>query len=171
MELFPGTIKRNIARMTEPDDAKVIAAAQLAGVHEMILRLPLGYDTEIADALRNLSGGQRQRIAIARAFYGMPRLVVLDEPNSNLDGEGETALIRALQRAREHGVTAIVIAHRARILMSVDRLMVLRDGRVDMLGARDEVLARVLPQPASAPASSTPASGARRANAVQEASP
>ncbi len=171
VELFPGTIKRNIARMTEPDDAKVIAAAQLAGVHEMILRLPLGYDTEIADALRNLSGGQRQRIAIARAFYGMPRLVVLDEPNSNLDGEGETALIRALQRAREHGVTAIVIAHRARILMSVDRLMVLRDGRVDMLGARDEVLARVLPQPASTPASSPPASGAHRANAVQEASP
>ncbi|MGE5514529.1 MAG: type I secretion system permease/ATPase [Bacteroidota bacterium] len=154
IELFPGTIKRNIARMAEPDDSKVIEAARLAGVHDMILRLPLGYDTEIADALRNLSGGQRQRIAIARAFYGEPRLLVLDEPNSNLDSEGETSLIRALAQARERGVTTIVIAHRARILMSVDRLLVLRDGRIDMLGARDEVLARVLPQPA---AKSTPA--------------
>jgi len=145
IELFPGTIKRNIARMAEPDDEKVIAAAQLAGVHEMVLRLPLGYDTEIADALRNLSGGQRQRIAIARAFYGEPRLLVLDEPNSNLDSEGENALIRALMRARERGVTTIVIAHRARVLMTVDRLLLLRDGRMDMLGARDEVMARVLP--------------------------
>lgn len=158
IELFPGSIKRNIARMGEPDDAKVIEAARLAGVHEMILRLPLGYDTEIADALRNLSGGQRQRIAIARAFYGQPRLLVLDEPNSNLDADGETALIRAMQRARECGVTTIVIAHRARILMSVDRLMVLREGRVDMIGARDEVLARVLPQPANnTPRPATPA--------------
>lgn len=146
IELFPGSIKRNIARMAEPNDGKVIEAAQLAGVHEMILRLPLGYDTEIADALRNLSGGQRQRIGIARAFYGEPRLLVLDEPNSNLDAEGENALIRALLRARERGVTTIVIAHRARVLMSVDRLMLLREGRMDMLGARDEVMARVLPQ-------------------------
>jgi PrtD family type I secretion system ABC transporter len=149
IELFPGTIKRNIARMTEPDDAKVIEAARLAGVHEMILRLPLGYDTEIADALRNLSGGQRQRIAIARAFYGEPRLLVLDEPNSNLDAEGENALIRALLLARERGVTTIIIAHRARVLTSVDRLMLLTEGRVAMLGARDEVMARVLPQPAA----------------------
>ncbi|MBX9633573.1 MAG: ATP-binding cassette domain-containing protein, partial [Magnetospirillum sp.] len=149
IELFPGTIKRNIARMAEPDDGKVIEAAQLAGVHEMILRLPLGYDTEIADALRNLSGGQRQRIAIARAFYGEPRLLVLDEPNSNLDSEGENALIRALIRARERNVTTIVIAHRARVLMTVDRLMLLREGRMEMLGARDEVMARVLPPPQS----------------------
>ena len=145
IELFPGTIKRNIARMAVPDDGRVIEAAQLAGVHEMILRLPLGYDTEIADALRNLSGGQRQRIAIARAFYGEPRLLVLDEPNSNLDSEGENALIRALIRARERGITTIVIAHRARVLMTVDRLLLLRDGRMDMLGAREEVMARVLP--------------------------
>ena len=147
IQLFPGTIKRNIARMTEPDDCQVIEAAKLAGVHEMILRLPLGYDTEIADALMNLSGGQRQRIAIARAFYGEPRLLILDEPNSNLDADGENALIRALEHARGRGVTTIVIAHRARVLMSVDRLMVLREGRMDMLGARDDVLARVMPQP------------------------
>ncbi|HLO79082.1 MAG TPA: type I secretion system permease/ATPase [Magnetospirillum sp.] len=167
IELFPGTIKRNIARMAEPDDAKVIEAAKLAGVHEMILRLPLGYDTEIADALKNLSGGQRQRIGIARAFYGEPRLLVLDEPNSNLDAEGENALIRALLWARERQLTTIVIAHRARVLMSVDRLMLLRDGRVDMLGARDEVMSKVLPQ---APAN-TAAPRPNAAAAVQEVRP
>jgi len=147
IELFATTIKRNIARMGEPDDKLVIEAAMLAGVHDMILRLPLGYDSEIAEIVRNLSGGQRQRIAIARAFYGSPRLMVLDEPNSNLDSEGENALLRALLRARERGVTTIVIAHRARVLMTVDRLLFLRDGATEMLGGRDEVMARVLPTP------------------------
>jgi PrtD family type I secretion system ABC transporter len=146
IELFPGSVKRNIARMGEPDDTKVVEAAAQAGVHDMILRLPLGYDTEIGEATRNLSGGQRQRIAIARALYGAPRLLVLDEPNSNLDSEGENALIRALLRARERGVTTVVIAHRARVLMTVDRLMLLKDGRMEMFGPRDEVMARVLPQ-------------------------
>ncbi|CAA7619664.1 type I secretion system permease/ATPase [Magnetospirillum sp. UT-4] len=147
VELFPGSVKRNIARMGKPDDALVVAAAQAAGVHEMVLRLPLGYDTEIGEAVRNLSGGQRQRIAIARAFYGSPRLLVLDEPNSNLDSEGENALIRALLRARGQGVTTLVIAHRARVLMTVDRLLLLKEGRMEMLGPREEVMARVLPQP------------------------
>ncbi|MGE5547011.1 MAG: type I secretion system permease/ATPase [Solirubrobacterales bacterium] len=145
VELFPGTVRENIARMGTPDDDLVIEAATLAGVHDMILRLPLGYDTEIGEATRNLSGGQRQRLAIARAFYGSPRLIVLDEPNSNLDAEGENAVIRALLRARERGVSVIVIAHRARVLMTVDRLLLLREGKVEMLGARDEVMARVLP--------------------------
>ncbi|HSV28187.1 MAG TPA: type I secretion system permease/ATPase, partial [Candidatus Omnitrophota bacterium] len=147
IELFAGTVKRNIARMGEPDDAQAIEAAQQAGVHDMVLRLPHGYDTEISEASRNLSGGQRQRIAIARAFYGDPRLLVLDEPNSNLDAEGENALIRALLRAKEKRVTTIVIAHRARVLMTVDKLLLLRDGRIEMFGQRDEVMARVLPQP------------------------
>jgi PrtD family type I secretion system ABC transporter len=148
IELFASTVKRNIARMDDPDDERVVEAAMLAGVHEMILRLPLGYDTPIADVIRNLSGGQRQRIAIARAFYGQPRLMVLDEPNSNLDSDGENALIRALAHARDAGVTAVVIAHRARVLMTVDRLLLLRDGRAELLGPREEVMARVLP-PAS----------------------
>ncbi len=147
IELFHGTVKRNIARMDIPDDALVVEAARLAGVHEMVLRLPRGYDTEIAEASRNLSGGQRQRIAIARALYGDPRLLVMDEPNSNLDAEGENALIRALMRARERKVSTVVIAHRARILMTVDKLLFLRDGRAEMFGPRDEVMARILPQP------------------------
>ncbi|MBI5165213.1 MAG: type I secretion system permease/ATPase [Magnetospirillum sp.] len=145
VELFPTTIKRNIARLSEPDDALAVEAAQLAGVHEMILRLPLGYDTEISEANRVLSGGQRQRIAIARAFYGQPRLLVLDEPNANLDSEGENALIRALMRARERRVTTVVIAHRARVLMTVDRLLLLKEGRIELLGPREEIMARVLP--------------------------
>jgi len=156
IELFASTVKRNIARMGEADDDKVVEAAMLAGVHDMILRLPLGYDTEIADVLRNLSGGQRQRIAIARAFYGTPRLMILDEPNSNLDAEGENALIRALLRARERGVSTIVIAHRARVLMTVDRLLLLKDGRTEMLGPRDAVMARVLPQPQQPQSQSQP---------------
>ncbi|MEW5728818.1 MAG: type I secretion system permease/ATPase [Pseudomonadota bacterium] len=151
IELFHGSVKRNIARMDEPDDALVVEAARLAGVHEMVLRLNKGYDTEISEASRNLSGGQRQRIAIARALYGDPRLLVLDEPNSNLDAEGENALIRALLRARERKVTTVVIAHRARVLMTVDKLLFLRDGRAEVFGAREEVMARILPQPQARP--------------------
>lgn len=160
VELFAGTVAENIARLGPVDPAKVVQAAQRARVHEMIQSLPQGYDTVVDPMGALLSPGQRQRIALARALYGDPRLLVLDEPNSNLDADGENALIRALQRARERGVTTIVIAHRARILMSVDRLLVLRDGRMDMLGARDEVLARLLPpQPQAATA--------QRGNAVQ----
>ncbi len=147
IELFQGTIKRNIARMGEPDDAKVVEVAQMAGVHDMILRLPQGYDTEIGGLTRTLSGGQKQRIAIARAFYGEPRLLVLDEPNANLDAEGENALLRALERAREKGITTVIIAHRARVLMGVDRLLVLKEGKMELFGPRAEIMAKIAPPP------------------------
>jgi len=149
VELFGGTVAQNIARMGEPDAARVVQAAQNALVHELILRLPKGYDTEIGDGGSALSPGQRQRIALARALYGTPRLVVLDEPNANLDREGEEALLAALQRLRKEGVTVVLIAHRPSLLGSADKLLVLRDGAVDLFGARAEVLARVTrPAPA-----------------------
>jgi PrtD family type I secretion system ABC transporter len=143
VELFAGTVAANIARFAEPDSQAVIAAAQLAGVHELILRLPGGYDTPIGDSGASLSGGQRQRIALARALYGQPRLLVLDEPNSNLDNDGETALQQALQRVRELGITVVMVGHRPSMMRSVDKLAVMRDGALELYGPRDQVLARL----------------------------
>jgi PrtD family type I secretion system ABC transporter len=143
VELFDGTVKQNIARMAEPNDESAIEAARIAGVHEMILRLPQGYETVIGDGGAKLSGGQRQRIALARAFYGDPKFVVLDEPNANLDSEGEQALSEALRKAKERQITVVIIAHRPSILAFVDKLLVLRDGRVDKFGPRDEVMAQL----------------------------
>ena len=142
IRLFPGTVAENIARLGVRDDEMVVEAARLAGAHEMILRLPSGYDTDIDPASPALSGGQRQLLAFARAFYGRPRLLLLDEPNSNLDRDGEAALLAALARAKEAGITTLVIAHRPNIVAGVDRLLVLREGRIQMLGPRAEVLAR-----------------------------
>jgi PrtD family type I secretion system ABC transporter len=143
VELFGGSVAENIARLGEPDAAEVIRAAQRAHVHELILRLPKGYDTEIGEAGQALSPGQRQRIALARALYGSPRLVVLDEPNADLDHEGEEALLRTLQGLKADGVTLVIIAHRPSLLGGVDKLLVLREGAVERFGARAEIMARV----------------------------
>jgi PrtD family type I secretion system ABC transporter len=143
VELFPGTVAENVARMGEPDADAVVAAAQVSGVHDMILRLPDGYNTKIMAGGLILSPGQRQRIALARAFFGGPKLLVLDEPNANLDFEGEEALLNALKEAHERGITTIVIAHRLGVLRHVDKVLLLRDGAVQAIGNRDEVMARL----------------------------
>src|SRR5688572_28746592 len=143
VELLSGTVAQNIARLGEPQDGEVVRAAQRAHVHELILRLPQGYDSEVGDAGQALSPGQRQRIGLARALYGAPRLVVLDEPNANLDHEGEEALARTLQLLRGEGVTVVIVAHRPSLLRGVDKLLVLREGAIEMLGPRAEVMARL----------------------------
>ena len=143
IELFSGTIRENIARMNDGDPALVIAAAKKAGIHDMVLRMDKGYETEIGEGGAALSGGQRQRIALARALYGNPSLLVLDEPNANLDNVGESALMRAMENLRLEGMTIVVIAHRPNILKHVDKILVLKDGVVQEFGSRDEVLAKL----------------------------
>jgi ATP-binding cassette subfamily C exporter for protease/lipase len=140
IELFGGTIAENIARFGEIDSEKVIEAARQAGVHELILRFPNGYDTPIGNAGSSLSGGQRQRLALARALYGRPAFVVLDEPNSNLDEAGEAALVQAVQAQKAAGHTMVIITHRTSILSAVDKLLLLRDGTVQAFGPRQQVL-------------------------------
>lgn len=151
VELFDGTVADNISRFEPtPDAGAIIAAAKAAGVHDLIVKLPEGYETGIGDSGTNLSAGQRQRIALARALYRDPFLVVLDEPNSNLDSEGEEALAAAIRNVRSRGGIIIVIAHRASVLGSVGHVLVLNQGRQQAFGERDEVLRKVL-RPASAP--------------------
>jgi ATP-binding cassette subfamily C exporter for protease/lipase len=140
IELFEGTIAENIARFGDVDAEQVVEAAKLAGVHDMILRFPNGYDTQIGDSGSVLSGGQRQRIAFARAVYGNPSFIVLDEPNSNLDDVGEAALVRAIQELKRRGTTVILITHRTSIISVVDKLLLLVDGALQLYGPRDQVL-------------------------------
>lgn len=141
VQLFPGTIKDNIARMrSDATDEQIFQAAQLADVHDMIANLPHGYETMVAADGAPLSGGQKQRIALARAFFGAPRLLVLDEPNSNLDISGDQALARALQHAKDQGITVVVVTQKPSLLAHVDKILLLANGSVAMLGAREEVL-------------------------------
>lgn len=150
IELFDGSISENIARFGDVDPDKVVTAAKAAGVHEMILALPNGYDTVIGGQGGVLSGGQRQRIGLARALYADPVLVVLDEPNSNLDEVGEKALAQAIQSLKDRNATVFVITHRVSVLAHVDALMVLEKGQLRLQGPRDEVLKQL--QKAKAPA-------------------
>lgn len=154
VELLGGTVKENIGRMGEVEDAHVISAARLADVHEMILSLPDGYETQIGEAGGILSGGQRQRIALARALFGAPTLLVLDEPNASLDRVGEQALLDTIDEMRRLGVTIVVIAHRPSMLEHVDKILVLRDGKTEVYGPRDEVMAKLTGRPE--PATVTP---------------
>lgn len=133
-------MRENIARFTDADPAEVIAAAKRAEVHEIIGRLPLGYETMVGEAGFGLSGGQRQRIALARALFGAPKLLVLDEPNSNVDGAGEQALLGAIREAKRAGTTVIVIAHRMSVMVAADKLLVLRDGAVEHFGPRVQIM-------------------------------
>lgn len=149
VELFDGTVFANIARMGEANPDDVYEAAKLAGCHDMILRLPQGYETEIGDGGQHLSGGQRQLIGLARAMYGRPKFIVLDEPNSNLDGDSEAALSRALERLKEIGTTVVVVSHRPSLVQGVDKVLLLKDGAIEMFGPRAEVMKRLIqPRPA-----------------------
>ena len=142
IELLEGSISENIARFGDVDSPAVVQAAKDAGIHEFILSLPDGYDTEIGKPGADLSPGQRQRVALARAIYGNPKLVVLDEPNSNLDDDGEAALGAAIQRMKDLNSTVVIVSHRTNILYLADRLLVMTAGRVSDFGPTDEVLSR-----------------------------
>jgi ATP-binding cassette subfamily C exporter for protease/lipase len=139
IELFDGTVADNIARFGEVDAEKVVEAARLVDMHEQILRLPMGYDTPLGSDGSNVSGGQRQRIALARAFYGDPALIVLDEPNSNLDEAGEKALVETVRAAKAKGKTVVLITHRISTLATADKMLVLAEGALAAFGPRDEV--------------------------------
>jgi len=138
--LLDGTVGENIARLHEGASEEAIAAARRVGAHEMIGRLPFGYETRVGEGGFALSGGQRQRVALARAFFGNPRLIVLDEPNSHLDAEGEKAMLAAVREAKANGATIVIIAHKPSLVESADKILVLRDGAIDSFGPRETAI-------------------------------
>jgi ABC-type protease/lipase transport system fused ATPase/permease subunit len=143
ISLLPGTVGENIGRFGTYSDEEIIAAAKLAGAHEMILRLPRGYETEVGDTGFLLSGGQRQLIGLARAVIGNPALIVLDEPNSNLDGPGEEALLTCLKGLKEQGTTVVMITHRPNLVANLDQAAVLRDGVLISFGSTEDVFRKI----------------------------
>lgn len=144
IELFAGSVSQNICRFGEIDGDKIVEAAKVAGIHEMILRLPEGYDTVIGSVGGVLSGGQRQRIGLARAIYGEPKLLVLDEPNSNLDHQGEIELAEAINRIKKMGCTVVVVTHRTMVLQCVDNILVMKDGAAATYGPKEKVLGNLI---------------------------
>lgn len=144
VELFSGTIAENIARFSTVDKSMVVSAAQMAGVHDMVQLMRNGYNTQIGDGGQSLSGGQRQRIALARALYGMPTIIILDEPNASLDSEGEAALMTTLERLKAARRTVILITHKTNILAMMDKILVLKQGQVQGFGERDEIFSKLL---------------------------
>jgi len=140
IEIFPGTISDNIARFSEYLPEDVVEAAKTAGIHDMILHFPEGYNTVIGDGGAGLSGGQKQRIALARALYGKPSILILDEPNSNLDDAGEGALLRAIQALHARKATVVLITHRVSILQATNKLLYMQDGAVKLFGPTEQVL-------------------------------
>ncbi|MGJ0335590.1 type I secretion system permease/ATPase [Aliarcobacter cryaerophilus] len=157
IELFAGTVSENIARFRKVDAQKVIEAAQKAGVHEMILRLPEGYDTPIGTSGAVLSGGQRQRVGLARAIYDNPSFVVLDEPNSNLDEQGEMALLKTVEELKKSGTTVVIITHRQNILKATNKIVVMNAGRIEKYGISDDILGNAAKQSQAAQAIQRPA--------------
>jgi ATP-binding cassette subfamily C exporter for protease/lipase len=151
VELLEGTLAENIGRYNEADSEKIIDAAKRAGIHDMILRFPMGYDTQAGEAGDMLSGGQKQRLGLARAIYGNPSLIVLDEPNANLDDVGESALLQAIQELKNQGKTVFLITHRRNILSVADYLLVLKEGKLVNYGLRDTVLATLTGSPQPSP--------------------
>jgi PrtD family type I secretion system ABC transporter len=147
-ELFAGTVRDNIARfLPDATDEQVVAAAQLADAHALILRLPKGYETELGEGGTILSAGQRQRVGLARTLFGDPKLIILDEPNANLDAEGEAALMATLERAKKRGTTIVLISHKPSIFSLADKILVLINGQITDYGPRDEVLGRLAKRP------------------------
>ena len=156
VELFAGTIAQNISRFREAEHAEVIQAAELAGVHEMVQHMPNGYDTQIGEGGHALSGGQRQRIGLARALFGKPAIVVLDEPNANLDATGESALVGAVQHLKQNGSTVIFVTHKTNMLTLADKVLLMEQGMVRLYGEREEVLAKIFGGPKVVPSQPQP---------------